>query len=100
MPLRSFSIAALSPNPLIVRFAPCAASARAIARPMPDVEPVTSADFPFSMTTPNSGGRPAEGRPEDCEMFAGRRECDVLLAALQHKNQWVRHVFAIQGHPL
>jgi hypothetical protein len=35
-----------SPNPLIISFAPSAASARAIASPMPDVEPVTSATLP------------------------------------------------------
>ena len=54
MPPRSFSIAALSPKPLMVTLAPCAASARAMASPMPEVEPVTSADFPFSMAIPNS----------------------------------------------
>src|SRR5580704_1565577 len=54
MPERSFSIAAASPKPLMVTLAPSAASARAIARPMPDVEPVTSADLPFSMEIPNS----------------------------------------------
>jgi hypothetical protein len=48
-PARSFSIAALSPKPLMVTLAPSAASARAMASPMPDVEPVTSADFPCSM---------------------------------------------------
>ena len=47
MPARSFSIAVLSPKPLIVRFAPSLANARAMARPMPDVEPVTMTDFPF-----------------------------------------------------
>jgi hypothetical protein len=33
-------------------FAPCAASARAIASPIPEVEPVTTADLPFSMGAP------------------------------------------------
>src|SRR5208282_4256951 len=54
MPARSFSIAALSPKPLMVTLAPCAARARAMARLMPEVEPVTSADFPFSMTISNA----------------------------------------------
>src|ERR1700723_2899363 len=35
MPLRSFSIAAASPKPLMVILAPSAASARAMARTMP-----------------------------------------------------------------
>src|ERR1700722_2339890 len=55
MPARSFSMAALSPKPLMVMLAPSAASARAMARPMPEVEPVTSADFPFNiMAIPSS----------------------------------------------
>src|SRR4051794_6694123 len=36
-----------SPKPLIISCAPSAANARAIARPMPDVEPVTRAVFPL-----------------------------------------------------
>src|SRR5271169_5094904 len=77
MLLRSFSIASLSPKPLMVILAPCPAKARAMARPMPEVEPVTSADFPFSMITPNSmmildgaNGAPREDPWED----AGGRE--------------------------
>src|SRR5690606_7963768 len=40
------SISAGSPNPLSTTSAPSAASARATARPMPEVEPVTSARLP------------------------------------------------------
>src|SRR5258708_19105974 len=49
MPARSVSIAALSPKPLIITLAPSLASARAMASPIPEVEPVTTADFPLSM---------------------------------------------------
>jgi hypothetical protein len=49
MPARSFSIAALSPKPLMVRFAPSLAKARATASPMPEVDPVTTTDFHLSM---------------------------------------------------
>src|SRR5271169_4808646 len=94
MPLRSFSIAALSPNPLIVIFAPCAASARAIAKPMPEVEPVTKADFSFNITTSNLMTR-RRGKTPNGWTFARRRKCGTLLVAAQHKNQPCRHVFAI-----
>src|SRR5882724_307892 len=50
MPVRSVSIAALSPKPLITTLAPSRAMARAMASPIPEVEPVTTAVFPFSMT--------------------------------------------------
>src|SRR5258705_10426862 len=50
MPARSFSIAVLSPKPLMVRLQPSCAKARAMARPIPDVEPVTMTDLPLSMT--------------------------------------------------
>ena len=40
-----------SPKPLSITFAPSAASARAIARPMPEVEPVTSATLPSRIMT-------------------------------------------------
>ena len=40
---RSLSISALSPNPFSMTFAPTPAKARAMPRPMPLVEPVTSA---------------------------------------------------------
>src|SRR5258708_30737030 len=43
MAARSFSIAAASPKPLMTTLAPSLAKARAIARPMPLVEPVTMA---------------------------------------------------------
>src|SRR3954463_7355087 len=42
------SISAASPKPLIISCAPSAASALAMAWPMPDVEPVTSATLPSS----------------------------------------------------
>ena len=45
-PRTSRSISAASPKPLIISLAPSAASARAIARPMPEVDPVTSATLP------------------------------------------------------
>src|SRR5690606_34775304 len=43
-------ISAASPKPLSTMSAPCCASALAIPRPMPLVEPVTTATFPLSMT--------------------------------------------------
>src|SRR5215472_1238772 len=42
-------MAAFSPNPLIVTLAPASASALAMLSPMPEVDPVTTADFPLSM---------------------------------------------------
>src|SRR5687768_5783524 len=45
---RSFSISAASPNPFSITFTPSRASASAIARPMPLVEPVTTALLPTS----------------------------------------------------
>jgi hypothetical protein len=42
----SRAISSVSPKPLSITFAPSAAKARAMARPMPEVEPVTSATFP------------------------------------------------------
>ena len=48
-PERIASIASLSPKPLSMMLAPSAASARAVASPMPEVEPVTSAVLPLSM---------------------------------------------------
>src|SRR6185312_12393303 len=48
-PARSASIAALSPKPLMVTLTPAPASALAMPRPIPEVEPVTTADFPLSM---------------------------------------------------
>src|SRR5215467_11387574 len=52
IPARSFSISAGVPKPLMVTLAPSCAKARAIARPMPEVDPVTTAFFPFSMIRP------------------------------------------------
>src|SRR5215470_11449099 len=49
MPARSFSIAALSPKPLITMLAPSRAMARAMPSPIPEVEPVTTAVFCFNM---------------------------------------------------
>src|SRR3954451_18970233 len=49
MPVRSASIAALSPKPLITTLAPSPAMARAMASPIPEVDPVTTAVFPFNM---------------------------------------------------
>jgi hypothetical protein len=46
---RSFSIAVLSPKPLITTLAPSCASARAMASPIPEVDPVTTAFFPLSI---------------------------------------------------
>ena len=56
-PARSFSMAAASPKPLSMMLAPSAASARAVASPIPEVEPVTSAVLPFSMAVLVSCGR-------------------------------------------
>src|SRR5688572_8723981 len=44
------SISARSPKPFSTRFAPSAARRVAMPRPMPEVEPVTRAVLPFSMT--------------------------------------------------
>src|SRR6266851_3675017 len=51
-PARSFSISAWSPKPLSRRLQPCSASAVAMPRPMPLVEPVTMADLPLIMGAP------------------------------------------------
>src|ERR1700750_1164107 len=56
---RSFLIAALSPKPLIIRLAPSCASARAVASPMPEVEPVTRAVLPLSIAVLVLYGTPA-----------------------------------------
>src|SRR5689334_5750030 len=57
-------MACASPKPLITTFAPCAARARAMARPMPLVDPVTRAVFDVRVMEPPeqrpngvSGGR-------------------------------------------
>ena len=44
------AMAAASPKPLITTLAPSCANARAMASPIPEVEPVTTAFFTFSMT--------------------------------------------------
>src|SRR5689334_12710290 len=51
MPLRSFSMAPASPKPLMQTSAPSCAKARAIASPMPEVEPVTRAVLPLNDMT-------------------------------------------------
>ena len=79
MPLRSFSIAALSPKPLMVTLAPCSASARAMPRPMPEVEPVTSADFPFSMAIPNSVAKLGAMAPASAELSVSGRNLRRFL---------------------
>src|ERR1051325_10404565 len=62
--VRSCSISLAGPKPLSTMLAPSAANRFAMPRPMPDVEPVTSAVLPFNMLAPSlmgfqSGGRPA-----------------------------------------
>src|ERR1700733_738942 len=85
MAVRSFSIAACSPKPLMVTLAPCAASARATARPMPEVEPVTSAVFPCSMGSPIREG--ARGGAHVLFGFSlNGAHCAMLLVAVQHNN--------------
>src|SRR5947209_662291 len=49
MPARSFSISAGVPMPLSTMLAPSAAKARAIASPMPLVDPVTTAVLPVKL---------------------------------------------------
>jgi hypothetical protein len=39
-----------------------------MARPMPEVEPVTRADFPFNMAIPNSMRRPVKMAPYGPEL--------------------------------
>src|SRR5438270_7923604 len=51
MSRRCCSTASGSPKPLRVTFAPSAAKARAMPRPIPDVEPVTTTDFPRSIAS-------------------------------------------------
>src|SRR6187455_176223 len=48
MPARSCSIAEASPKPFSMMLQPASARVRAMPRPMPLVEPVTTADFPCS----------------------------------------------------
>src|ERR1700731_1676744 len=70
MPRRCCSTASGSPKPLRVTFAPSAAKARAIPRPIPDVEPVTTTDFPRIILTSIP---PACGRR--CASAFGCRRC-------------------------
>src|SRR3546814_9973050 len=63
-------MAAASPKPLRTMFAPAAASASAMPWPMPLVEPVTRAVFPFSMVSvlwflASSTGRSLQRRFQD-----------------------------------
>src|SRR3954453_14449502 len=46
---RSFSMSAGEPNPLIRTLTPALANARAIASPIPLVDPVTTADLPVNV---------------------------------------------------
>src|SRR5579859_1728181 len=54
---RSFSISAASPKPLMRTLAPSLASARAMPRPMPLVEPVTTAPFDFKIMVKLRSGK-------------------------------------------
>src|SRR5690349_12741510 len=49
MSSRIATISAASPNPFRIISAPCAANALAMPRPIPLVDPVTTATFPFNM---------------------------------------------------
>src|ERR1700739_3258588 len=75
---RCSSMAAGSPKPLRVTFAPSAAKARATARPIPDVEPVTTTDFPRIIRLPpflRTWGRPnrvSRGAPHAIILPYGR----------------------------
>ena len=54
--------------------------------PMPDVEPVTSAFFPFSMIIPKFKALRLrrEARVTHCSSCAKRRQCETLCAAAQY----------------
>ena len=97
MPARNFSIAAASPKPLRVTLAPWAANALAMERPMPDVDPVTRPDFPFSMGKPQFNAAPAKAEKGRlmASTIARWQECGVFFAAVQYKYPSGRHVFAI-----
>src|SRR6266567_19536 len=83
MPARSVSIAAFSPKPLIITLAPCLASARAMASPIPEVEPVTTADFPFSMMSPwRSAGAAVRSGCRHMNEASG-----ILVARLLQRNK-------------
>src|SRR5688572_17902249 len=65
MPSRRVSIALASPKPLRTTSAFSAARARAMARPIPLVEPVTIATLPFSMVLALAYVGMAASRPRD-----------------------------------
>src|SRR4051812_22180074 len=70
---RSDSIARASPKPLITTSQPSAARASAIPRPMPPVEPVTTATKPSGMAAPPRRGarREALGVAGDHALLVG-----------------------------
>ncbi|CAH1661729.1 hypothetical protein CHELA40_12134 [Chelatococcus asaccharovorans] len=74
MPLRSFSIAAASPKPLITTLAPSLARARATASPIPLVDPVTTAVRDFSdmmlLLRENQNAIVRQGNEVSLTMFA------------------------------
>ena len=70
-------MAAASPKPLSMILAPSRASARAVASPIPEVEPVTSAVLPFSMGDLVAGA--AAKWPGDA-WDAGRKPASILVA--------------------
>src|SRR6516225_1524599 len=79
MPARNFSIAAASPKPLRVTLAPWAANALAMERPMPDVDPVTRPDFPFSMGKPQFNAAPAKAEKGWLQLLRGGRNVGCFL---------------------
>ncbi len=77
---RNASIAVASPKPLRMTFAPSRANARAMPRPMPLVEPVTSAVFPCNMIVPLRWrvGPGCTVEATDASRFGRALEPDVL----------------------
>jgi hypothetical protein len=54
---------------------------------MPDVEPVTSAFFPFSMLIPKFKAMRQAERAYFLSPLARRRQCETLCAAVQHQSR-------------
>src|SRR5580704_2553841 len=84
MAARCFSISAGSPIPLMTILAPSLARARAMARPMPLVEPVTSAlrearDTNNSLTILRKVARPEDDGPDVSQ------SCDYLYCVATNK---------------
>src|SRR3954469_11723530 len=70
------SISPASPKPLRIRFAPSAASALAMARPMPEVEPVTRAVLPLrNISRDPVAGMPPLFRSGRVDLQPARRLC-------------------------